>query len=757
MSALRRLTSVCAALAAAGVASAEPAAPAPARLSVYNFFATWCAPCRQEMPHLARLWKQYRDRGLRLVLVSVDSPSTAPQVPAFLARFDMDGAEVVYDADSELAERYNTTASIPYTVVVDASGRTLYRHAGYQPGDELRLQTALESAAPPAEATPPRLTVYNFFASWCLPCGREMPHLARLSKQFRDVRFVLVAADSPSTAPQVPAFLARFGMDGGEVVYDAGSELAERYNATASMPYTLVLDASGRTLYRHAGYEPGDELRLEAALLSARGSPTVAGPHRPDSVSATLQSVGLSRSDDFRSRADPTARGTIDRLSVAGGYGALRASVRLDGTLLTVNGAPDRDLRAEKLSLGATLGRVRLLAGDGYAAFGHGLTLSVRKVDPIGLDTTVRGGRVDVALGGFGATALAGVFNPQNTDPIELRTLPDPQDRVAGLELRERVSPTLSLSQSAVASRLRGAAPDGADVDCLAVGVAADARGARARGAFDAVVLSRRGLAAGGVRETGHGLYASASVDLGAWTPLIEAKWYRRLGIGRKVPTFAYSEAPTLEREDQLPPSDSDAAGGRLRLEWRSSARTTAHANVVAYRYSTDGSDPIHGGWVAHAYAGVDYRSGSGAQASGSLGYRQETLPDGSDKLELIQGVVDASVPLGRNLALTGRWDHRFETKWLFLGPRSFVVGYPYLGVSWKGRVVVSYLSGYSTEAPEARPVYYPGVEAKVTFRNYGDVRLFAGRLAGGRVCVSGVCREVPPFQGVRLDLALRL
>ena len=49
------------------------------KVVLVNFWATWCPPCREEMPGMERLWTRYRDRGLVVVAVSLDrNPSTVP-------------------------------------------------------------------------------------------------------------------------------------------------------------------------------------------------------------------------------------------------------------------------------------------------------------------------------------------------------------------------------------------------------------------------------------------------------------------------------------------------------------------------------------------------------------------------------------------------------------------------------------------------------------------------------------------------------
>ncbi|MBI4512203.1 MAG: TlpA family protein disulfide reductase [Deltaproteobacteria bacterium] len=596
------------------------------------------------------------------------------------------------------------------------------------------------------------LTVYLFFATWCVPCRQEMPLIAGMEREWtaRGVRFVLVSQDAPSTLANVPSFLGRYGVT-SEVVYDTDSTLAERYNPSAALPFVAVVDASGALIWSHAGYEPGDEQGLEQVLLTRSASGL---PLRGATMTITSQAIGLVRREDFRGTGDPALTGGIERLDLVGESGRLRASVRLDGTFFDLPMGTTDDARVEKMSLEHGVGPVTGRLGDSYAAFGHGLTLSVRKVDPLGVDTTIRGARLDVATDHFASTMIGGAFNPQNTNPIDLRTFDDPNDFVAGMEVRQRVG-RLDVGQSAVLMSARGAAPDGRDVDYVVAGLSADGRWPGLRFGLEGVGLWRRGLVSSDATEAGHGVYGMLALDLGPVTLLADGKWYRRLALGRDFPTLAYHEPPTLEREDQELPGNADAVGGRLRGEWRVGQRTTITANMLGYRFAQDGTDPMRGGLALHGYLAGEQRLANGAATALSVGMRDEEDPNGTPLLSLVQINADAATPLGPRLGLTAKWDHRSETKTLFSGPRRFVRGLAVIGFSWTRVVTASALYGYSTEA-EARPVHYPGAEIRFELGRHGDLRLFVGRQVGGRVCVSGACREVPPFEGGRLEATLR-
>lgn len=105
-------------------------------------------------------------------------------------------------------------------------------------------------------------------------------------------------------------------------------------------------------------------------------------------------------------------------------------------------------------------------------------------------------------------------------------------------------------------------------------------------------------------------------------------------------------------------------------------------------------------------------------------------------------------------MTISGRWNHRSEVAVAFT-ERDFLRGMSTLSVALYQTVVVSGLYGYTSEKP-ALPLHYPAGEVKVYLPRGGEVRAFFGRIAGGRVCVSGTCRDLPAFEGARLDAIIR-
>jgi thiol-disulfide isomerase/thioredoxin len=101
-----------------------------------NFWATWCGPCRKEMPLLDALYKRYSKLGFTLVGVNVEEdPSGAG---AYLAETPV-SFPILYDSKNEVSELYDVDA-MPSTVMVDREGNMRFLHKGYKPGDENEYQ-----------------------------------------------------------------------------------------------------------------------------------------------------------------------------------------------------------------------------------------------------------------------------------------------------------------------------------------------------------------------------------------------------------------------------------------------------------------------------------------------------------------------------------------------------------------------------------------------------------------------------------------
>ena len=111
-----------------------------------NFWATWCAPCRTEIPDLVALQRELGDRGLLVVGVSTDEEG-AEVVAPFVKNFKIN-YPVVLD-DGSVSEAYGGVWALPTTVVIDRAGRIRYEIIGIFPTKEMRprLEALLDESA----------------------------------------------------------------------------------------------------------------------------------------------------------------------------------------------------------------------------------------------------------------------------------------------------------------------------------------------------------------------------------------------------------------------------------------------------------------------------------------------------------------------------------------------------------------------------------------------------------------------------------
>ena len=97
-----------------------------------NFWASWCGPCRQEMPVLDQIHQRYEDTGFSVVAVNVEKDADSARK---LLEKSQVSFPVLMDSTQSVSRLYNLKA-MPSTVVIDRDGNIRYVHNGYKPGDE---------------------------------------------------------------------------------------------------------------------------------------------------------------------------------------------------------------------------------------------------------------------------------------------------------------------------------------------------------------------------------------------------------------------------------------------------------------------------------------------------------------------------------------------------------------------------------------------------------------------------------------------
>jgi hypothetical protein len=470
------------------------------------------------------------------------------------------------------------------------------------------------------------------------------------------------------------------------------------------------------------------------------------------------------------------------------------------------------DYRIERAAARLQLGQQRLVFGDFPVQVGRGIALSLRKVSEFGIDDALRGARAQLRLHeALRLDLFGGVVNIANLDEVTDTFVDEVRDRIVGASIDGRILDVANVSAHGVLfaphrfDPTAGSDGEWVDADLSGGGTSLVVGGTlelpslwdRLSVYFEADGLLRPAAAGEDAEDVeGSAVYTSIDLDLGRFTLLGELKWYEDFEVIGTAPELlggragalsdararAYSQPPTIERDDQPVANNTDVLGGRLRLDVRLPADVLLYGNVafVGARAS-DALDTLH------AYLGVEYRAGDVVNGTVSAGYRRECTEldclewpyrDGLlSEIYQIEATVSARLVGRHSLHLNVEHETWNKPSAATGDDHFFNRGTVLIGYDFGSMLSVSVAYEYDTQFGQNHYLSVPGPEmdppglydvATNTRQHFGfgeirytplrwlDLRLRGGTQRGGLRCLSGVCRIFPNFTGVHFESVVR-
>ena len=246
------------------------------KITIINFWGTWCTPCVNELPYFDQIATNYEDS---VSVIAVHTDMVSDTEPEYLSKYYAD-SKIIFAKDLEGEGYYSMLGgrgTYPYTVVINADGVILkifvealeYEDLQSVVEEELNSGNATSvqgnavgnlcygadleivdgngitgETVNPAETG--KITIINFWGTWCTPCVNELPYFDQIAYEYEDSVSV-IAVHTDMVANTESEYLAKYYAD-SKITFAKDLKGEEFYTALGgrgTYPYTVVIDENG--------------------------------------------------------------------------------------------------------------------------------------------------------------------------------------------------------------------------------------------------------------------------------------------------------------------------------------------------------------------------------------------------------------------------------------------------------------------------------------------------------------------------------
>lgn len=101
-----------------------------------NFWASWCKPCKDELPDIHKIKKEYEPKGLQVITITVDKPAAVRKAVSFLKTKGLE-LELLKDSDMKVFKTYGGSNTVPFSFLINSSGEIVFSKRSHTDYSEL--------------------------------------------------------------------------------------------------------------------------------------------------------------------------------------------------------------------------------------------------------------------------------------------------------------------------------------------------------------------------------------------------------------------------------------------------------------------------------------------------------------------------------------------------------------------------------------------------------------------------------------------